>query len=335
MSQIIPPLKQKTGIVKSKVPPPVPPRGSPRVDRRTSTGSQKSAQLHGFSPRNMSPGTRNYLNDKYFDTVQPNTNNMCRLTPLKLYNMTRRRASAPQPIFGMRRSPTCVYDWLAINDFAASDFDEHVLLNANGIGHFRGGSVDAINVSSFVDQTSLEKTKWSATLLPASQPPPLAPPRLSRPVLIKTAHLQKQASFRNSGSGSDVSVRSMVEKYSKKSSKKIANDAKLLAKHRTSIDSDDNCIRKNFVSDRVRAYDFDVANPAHQPVPTIHVSSTEPTQAILTKLKRKSRRTAPRHPGDECYLENYVKKSEILKTHSNVQKPEGLHDEFSLDGEFV
>ncbi|XP_031633372.1 phosphatidylinositol 4-phosphate 5-kinase type-1 beta isoform X4 [Contarinia nasturtii] len=44
----IPPLKQKTGIIKSKVPPPVPPRGSPRVDRRTSTSSHKSASA---SPR--------------------------------------------------------------------------------------------------------------------------------------------------------------------------------------------------------------------------------------------------------------------------------------------
>ncbi|XP_055321416.1 phosphatidylinositol 4-phosphate 5-kinase type-1 beta-like isoform X5 [Sitodiplosis mosellana] len=48
VSQMIPPLKQKTGIIKSKVPPPVPPRGSPRVDRRTSASSQKSA---GASPR--------------------------------------------------------------------------------------------------------------------------------------------------------------------------------------------------------------------------------------------------------------------------------------------
>lgn len=324
ISQAIPPLKQKTGIVKSKVPPPVPPRGSPRYDRRTSTGSQKSSQVHGISPRNMSPGTRNYLNDKYFDTIQPNPNNLCRLTPLKLYNLKKRRASAPLPIFGFRRSPTCVQDWLQINDFAASDYDETVV-----------------------------QTKE----LDTSPPPLIARPPPARPITIKTAHLQKQDSFRNSSYCSDISVRSLVERYSKKT-RKGAIELELKQPTTTKITTpmtmtmttmtataelDENCIRRNFVSDRIKAYRIDSETMVHSisapnVIPTIQIQSTEPAHTILKRLKRRTTSANPQRINADDTHTNYVQKNEILKTHSNVHESNGsrhCHDAFSLDGEFV
>lgn len=295
ISQTIPPLKQKTGIVKSKVPPPVPPRGSPRVDRRTSTGSQKSSQMYGVSPRNMSPGTRNYLNDKYFDVVQPNSNNMCRLTPLNLQKLSARRASAPTPIFGLRRSPTCVHDWLQINDFAASDFDEYIL---------QSKELETVD-------NSMANTK----------------PNNHRPIAFRTGYLQKQSSFRNYGG--DKSVRSMVEKYSNKSHK---NDVELKINHQPAIEPSDNFIRKNIVSDRVKAYRFDSTNPSsNQMIPSIQITSSE--RDILNVLKRKCHNRSC-----DSMHESNVKRNEILRTHSNINRSNGndkFVDAFSLDGEFV
>lgn len=297
ISQTIPPLKQKTGIVKSKVPPPVPPRGSPRVDRRTSTGSQKSSQMYGISPRNMSPGTPNYLNDKYFDVIQPNSNNMCRLTPLNLHKLSERRASAPTPIFGLRRSPTCVHDWLQINDFAASDFDEYIL---------QSHELETVD-------NAIAKAKPN-----------------NRPIAFRTGHLQKQSSFRNSSYGGDISVRSMVERYSKKSHK---NDVEMKIKHPPAIaETNENCIRKNIVSDRVKAYRLDSTKPSvNQLIPSIQITSAE--RGILNVLKRK------RHIRScDSIHESNVKKNEILRTHSNLKRSNGketIVDAFSLDGEFV
>lgn len=171
----LPPLKQKTGIVKSKVPPPVPPRGSPR-DRRESAGSNKTiASARGASPLS---GELNYLNDKYFDCVRPNTNNLCKLTPNRLHpnRSPQSKCASPQPIFGDRRSPTNVRDWLEVNDFHASDFDEIILRERQS------------------------QSPTNVTIKPKI------------PISIKTSLLQRENSFRSSGS----SVLTMVKDYSKK-----------------------------------------------------------------------------------------------------------------------
>lgn len=100
-SGTLPPLKQKTGIVKSKVPPPVPPRGSPK-DRRGHRGA---------SPKGTpSSGSYNHLNDKYFDACARKSSNN--------YDKQRFDGSDEKPpAFGDRRSPSCVEDWLELNNF--------------------------------------------------------------------------------------------------------------------------------------------------------------------------------------------------------------------------
>lgn len=220
ISPMIPPLKQKTGIVKSKVPPPVPPRGSPRVDRRTSASSQKST---GASPRATPSSGRheiNYLNDKYFDTIQPNPNNMCRLSPQKLYKKDENVSGSPSrtPIF-RNRSPTCVRDWLEVNDFAASDYDESVL------------------------QFKITEPTKCITIKPR------------RPLPIRTAHLQRQSSFRAFSYSSDSSVRYKIEKYANET---VANQTTTNANTNNSNNNNHDemaGISANIVSDLIKSYD--------------------------------------------------------------------------------
>lgn len=104
----------------------MPPRGSPR-DRRDTGGSQKNtASAHGTPSIS---GSLNYLNDKYFDCVRPNANISSKLTPIKLHlkSPTQSGSVTPHPIFGDCRSPTCVRDWLEVNDFSASNYDQSVV----------------------------------------------------------------------------------------------------------------------------------------------------------------------------------------------------------------
>lgn len=218
---MIPPLKQKTGIIKSKVPPPVPPRGSPRVDRRASGGSHKSAVP---SPRGATPssGEQNYLNDKYFNTIQPNPNNMCRLSPQKLYKKDSERVSSSPsspsctPIF-RDRSPTCVRDWLEVNDFAASNYDESVL------------------------QFKITESQKCVTIKPR------------KPLPIRTAHLQRQSSFRALSLGSDTSVRYKIEKYVEQNEMSANKNAMAMTSNGSMNDTGD--IGANIVSDRIKVYD--------------------------------------------------------------------------------
>lgn len=112
----MPALKQKTGIVKSKVPPPVPPRGSPK-DRR---GQQQQQQQHrGASPKGTPPSGRynkNHLNDKYFDACG-NLRRYHRQSPTIVNDDNNNNNDEDRPTFGPSRSPSCVEDWLEINNF--------------------------------------------------------------------------------------------------------------------------------------------------------------------------------------------------------------------------
>lgn len=104
-SGTLPPLKQKTGIVKSKVPPPVPPRGSPK-DRRGHRGA---------SPKGTpSSGSYNHLNDKYFDACDRKSSNYY---DKHRFTMLTNDSDEKPPTFGDRRSPSCVEDWLELNNF--------------------------------------------------------------------------------------------------------------------------------------------------------------------------------------------------------------------------
>lgn len=351
----IPPLKQKTGIIKSKVPPPVPPRGSPRIDRRTSGSSHKSASA---SPRATPSGEHNYLNDKYFDTIQPNPNNLCRLSPQKLYTKTDCDAVSPSrtPIF-RDRSPTCVRDWLEVNDFAASDYDESVI------------------------QLKITEPIKCVTIKPR------------KPLPFRTAHLQRQSSFRAFSYSSNSSVQCKIEKYVEHN-EMVANQTVYNSK------DDDTGISANIVSDRIKSYDcnqnahndrnnndsfnnnnhtnnnyihsesmdieatiekgtifklrktFENASVQQQP-PSIkprtkknqinenhanlqipQIVFNEKSETVLKTLKRKQAPTINNKPIDE---NDNIKKCEILKSHSSILSVENINylDAFSLDGEFV
>lgn len=182
----MPALKQKTGIIKSKVPPPVPPRGSPRDRRSAGNGG---ANKTGLSPRGTPPssGSVNYLNDKYFNVARPNPN-ATSLADLKSINTPVAIRSALvneqifptalilRPVFGERRSPTCVQDWLEVNDFGSSDFDRKII-------------------------------EWTHRAKDAA--------KMRKPIPIKTAILQREDSFRNI-SNSSGSVRSLAENIESK-----------------------------------------------------------------------------------------------------------------------
>lgn len=291
----IPQLKQKTGIIKSKVPPPVPPRGSPRVDRRTSAGSHKSM---GLSPRATptSTGEPNFLNDKYFDVIQQNVS-LNLLTPQRV---CQRRSSTPI-IFGERRSPTCVSDWLEVNDFAASDFDEAAL------------ELD-------INETRIKIKK-------------------RKPLTIQTAILQRQTSFRSLQS-SGSSVRSMVDSYLKKQNlsqkpKVPPRKTRNKANAKTNISR----LRKTFEHDK-QSNDHDVASNAHDRSSNDFNNASNPiiridrVDSIFDTLKRK-RQIRPRNELDENGNE-MAKKCEILQSHSNLEMIDDSKClDFSIDGEFV
>lgn len=333
-SQTIPPLKQKTGIIKSKVPPPVPPRGSPRVDRRQSASSHIST---GVSPSRGTPpssGSQNYLNDKYFNTIQPNSNNMCRLTPQKLYKKPESNVppTTPIPIFGERRSPSCVRDWLEINDFAASNYDENAL-------EFR--------ITEPIKEYTIK-------------------PR--RPLPIKTAHLQLQSSFRISNS-SGSSVRSMVKNFSKLNDKKsglnkVANGEKIdksdsvsdriksynkslqeinnnykNQNHRLSIDINSNVkTLASRICDTASAPNIaqNYSKPKDSPakIPMIKVDNSD---SVFNSLKRKKETTCSHNIDENSNVmatKLYILKS--LSNHEDSSHEDSKYlDAFSLDGEFV
>lgn len=297
----IPQLKQKTGIIKSKVPPPVPPRGSPRIDRRTSGSSNKSI---GISPRATptSSGEPNFLNDKYFNVVQPN---QC-APSLNNYNnnnnnMNRRRSSTPT-IFSKSRSPTCVRDWLEINDFAADNYDENVV-----------------------------------EIFKITEPPKCVAIQPRRPLRIKTAHLQRQSSFRSFTQSDGSSVRSMVENYSKQNIPVHGPSAipkATVQYHQTIITRKSPTVERGNISRLRKTFE-------HNSIP-IHMEQAGPitiridrSDSIFDTLERKRQINPNRKfdaPGNDV-----TKKCAILKLHSNLDIIENSKylDAFSLDGEFV
>lgn len=210
----LPALKQKTGIIKAKIPPPVPPRGSPR-DRRSGSSTNKS----GLSPRGTPPssGSVNYLNDKYFNAARPNpkailTGNEMKSTksPVPIRTAVVNEQIFPtalilRPVFGDRRSPTCVQDWLEVNDFGSSDFDRKII-------------------------------EWSERGKETA--------KNRKPIPIKTAILQRENTFKNI-SNSSGSVKSLADNIEAKISSagttgaKPAVEAQRSAENKNEEDSQD------------------------------------------------------------------------------------------------
>lgn len=324
----------------------MPPRGSPRVDRRTSAGSHKSAASPRATPSSGSP---NYLNDKYFDTIQPNPNNLCRLTPQKLHKKNEPVSPPRTPIF-RDRSPTCVRDWLEVNDFAASDYDENVL------------------------QFKISEPTKCVTIKPR------------KPLPIRTAILQRQSSFRAFSYSSDSSVRYKVEKYAEQGDAvdtKIApnNDQNGISAnivsdliktydcnlnvindknnnlntsagepivHPESMDIE-SAIEKGTIFKLRKTFEKSPSNGPNGAPPSAMPRKKKPKatlrapqsqvndqpDAILKTLKRKQ---APSKPNAADQSDDIThKKSEILKSHSRILSVENMQylDTFSLDGEFV
>lgn len=121
-SNTLPPLKQKTGIIKSKVPPPVPPRGSPKDARRggggggggsgsrtrSSSGSRTGAAGAAIAP--TSAGSYTHLNDTTTSaTAATNT-----IVTRSYVDVRRRVRPNPQ-----------VHAWLQTSDFGIVDDDDH------------------------------------------------------------------------------------------------------------------------------------------------------------------------------------------------------------------
>lgn len=116
-----PPVKQRSAAapnsgstLKAKVPPPVPPRGSPR--KRDSDAYQQQQQLEGGSSRALSttPGIQ-----KKTKNIQSLVNKFSK-SPHK-DTLTVPPHDSPLPRFGEQRSPSNVRDWLELHDlFEAS-----------------------------------------------------------------------------------------------------------------------------------------------------------------------------------------------------------------------
>lgn len=100
----MPPLKQKSNIVKAKVPPPVPPRGSPNARRGQThkggpSGSSASIGSRGTQGKNIK-----IVVDKYSDGPLNRIDEAIKVR----YGLTK---------LNNRKSPTNVEDWLELNDF--------------------------------------------------------------------------------------------------------------------------------------------------------------------------------------------------------------------------
>lgn len=362
----LPLLKQKTGIIKSKVPPPVPPRGSPK-DRR-GHHHHHSNRASGSSPKGTtSSGSYNYLNDKYFACTQSTTSRRPSQSQ-STNNFDKHRftiltsADDPVPVFGDRRSPSCVEDWLEINDFNLSPPDQSP------------------------KRASVTQTK--------------------KPISITTKFLQREYSFRSSAASSSVRsiVKSFSDSLTNEKSsgnkifpKKVIGKSvdnlvinnKATAKIGKSLDNittttnpiieknsnqNFNSIKSNFerksvvyasnddthkdeianlkkysnVSKLVTAYSGSHHHTPVKPKITSIVkkdlspikSEKEISKSVLTNLKpaRRKKRQAPRAEDIYC---NAKEKQHIISTLSNVdirssdENYDTVIDSFSLEGEFV
>lgn len=125
-ASVLPHLKQKTGIVKSKVPPPVPPRGSPK-DRRG--GKQQHLSGGGSNAARFKMGTESSAirDDKNAGSHHVTTSSGYLRPPfvaadgadnddcVEAVDYYTPDGVEIVPKFGERRSPSCVDDWLELN----------------------------------------------------------------------------------------------------------------------------------------------------------------------------------------------------------------------------
>lgn len=256
------------------------------------------------------------------------------MTPIKLHSPT--RPITPQPIFGERRSPTCVLDWLEVNDFSAFDYDENIV---------------ELKIPQPSDCNAIKQRKS---------------------ISIKTKHLQRERSFRAFPHASG-SVRSMVKTYSKQinfnlkstiftanfDQQLIQNESNNVKNRLKSYDQNNNCNNNNNNYYYIDQNGNEKSNRSFQAIKTsfdnqnkimtntkannlrknyapidIPIIVINRSESILSILKRKKEKTLR-------YVESTAnvsaKKQEILKSLSTINSAENSKylDAFSLDGEFV
>lgn len=314
----LPPLKQKTAIVKSKIPPPVPPRGSPK-DRRT-----KKSDCSSPKGTPSSAGRYNYLNDKYFAcTLNNSTTTTVGDVAIANKCNNNRAVSAispsDQPRFGEKRSPNCVKDWLEINDFhipLTNDLNTNILPGPKS----NGKTQSSIRVKSMVEHFShqnLANESFPVVRLPKSKQnlPAAAEKNDSKYIPIQN---------RKTNSIYNASVRNEIDDLKRKGH---VSQLLLSSDNISSLYSDSN------------------QNGSEQ----INVKSVAAASAtidgghILNTLKpnrvRRKKRIAPRivenvnsKAREKCEIIQAMSNVELRFTDENYNR---ILDNFSLEGEFV
>lgn len=326
-SGTLPPLKQKTGIVKSKVPPPVPPRGSPK-DRRGHRGT---------SPKGTpSSGSYNHLNDKYFDACARKSSN--NYDKERFDWLATNGSDEKPPSFGDRRSPSCVEDWLELNNFdvlpPAIPIDsprkviaEHKrpisfttkFLQRERSFHSMGRSSSSSSVQSVVKYCA----KPSNTVI-------VKPLVCVRPTAINVKssleNIRRHLETRRTSSSPIAMAQEIAEL------RRNSNVSKLLSNY----GKQENIQKKIKIPPKITS-----AVKKHSPAPPLpDALKNDAAKNVLTSLRpaRRKKRQAPRAEDIYC---NSKEKQKILISLSNIElrstdeNYDNVIDSFSLEGEFV
>lgn len=318
----LPALKQKTGIVKSKIPPPVPPRGSPK-DRR---GQQ---QQRGASPKGTPPSsgsyTKNHLNDKYFDACG-NVRGHRRQSSIVITNDNNNNNNDyDRPIFGASRSPSCVEDWLEINNF-------DVFPQPNEISPQKQRPISITEKFLQRDNNQYVSPRHSTSSSPSKLTlvNNVAP---SRPNAINVKstldQIKRQLDARRDSAAVIIPVCDLHEITELRRSSKVTQ---FLSAYAAS-------------GGPPTITSFVTKKPAPPPPPTSSpppplIDDNRKNIAILASLRpaRRKKRPAPRAEDIYC---NAKEKQKIMTTlscielHSNDDNYDRVIDSFSLEGEFV
>lgn len=325
-SGTLPPLKQKTGIVKSKVPPPVPPRGSPK-DRRGHRGA---------SPKGTpSSGSYNHLNDKYFDACARKSSNSYDKQRFDL--LSANGSEGKPPAFGDRRSPSCVEDWLELNNFdvlppelsiesprkVIAEHKRPISFTTKFLQRERSfHSIERSSSSSSVQSMVKSYAKPNNTVI-------VKPLGCVRPTAINVKssleNIRRHLETRRTSSPN-----AMVQEIA--DLRRNSNVSKLLSNY----GKQENIQKKIEVLPKITS-----AVKKHSPAPPLpKAAKNDAAKSVLASLRpaRRKKRLAPRAEDIYC---NSKEKQKILISLSNMElrstdeNYDTVIDSFSLEGEFV
>lgn len=323
-SGTLPPLKQKTGIVKSKVPPPVPPRGSPK-DRRGHRGA---------SPKGTpSSGSYNHLNDKYFAACARKSSN--NYDKQRFDWLATNGSDEKPPSFGDRRSPSCVEDWLELNNFdvlppaidsprkAIAEHKRPISFTTKFLQRERSfHSIERSSSSSSVQSMVKSYSKPNNTVI-------VKPLGCVRPTAINVKssleNIRRHLETRRTSSPNAMSQE--IDDLRRNS-----NVSKLLLSYG----------KQEYIQNKIEVLPkITSAVKKHSPAPPIpKTSKNVAAKNVLASLRpaRRKKRLAPRAEDIYC---NSKEKQKILISLSNIELRstdenfDTFIDSFSLEGEFV